>query len=787
MTDPKTSFINPYHFLSPDRPQQVISRAAARRTLLPHDAGPAAAEGIADQGQTGEHLRHDVFGEGLHNGRIVCRLTTETPSVFGNEHVERDKQQTKGWGSIVDNLLMKDHQQRNVPAAAATSLKGMISQLVEACSGSAMRVQCNTPMSYRSNYRDETRTAIGMIIEVSEKTRDGKTKHRRKLLPLTLPQLMPLQGDGKAAESGGSESILGIYRNEEVLPWIRYLTGTNWRGDQMTLRVRQSLPFYVEGYQRKRKKNGKGYQDHWLRAPQAKPVGLLENDTLSFGRRNKESYWVVSNEPHVSFSTGATFATKERGDTRPSWHLGFQLHGINPERWSECLYFKKSAPLARRLRNSERNVIAAGDASPITREDVDGLFADGQTPTIGILRRLSEPKGKNNEEPSCVATKYHEILIPVNGFFADGVFPWDADAPAAHRQDLLDVEHQVKDFENQANALAELYDDSRPFRLRDTPDTNHRYGKVRLRHGDLVHFRLKPVPLPAGGFAQIPDELPDCAAEVESLAISAIWRENAQDVYTFLRSAEDWEQRPMSASRKTITMAEAMFGFVDASAESGAANDDDDEDRADGSRSPAKSEGLNTLAGRIRFSAALLSPEESQDADPGNYDILQSLLETTGIDNLIEVPCGSPPGGNRKLFPLRILASPKLPCPEMYFEFAAGVDVPSMRTSLREAGGAAESVAAGNARRTHRERPLRACQPSSAARVQMVPARFVSQRAKRAGCWAALSLANVGRRYGSFVDEQADDEETKGAGASSQGGPDVLLSYRFLQPDRRRT
>ncbi len=681
MPDFSSSFINPYQFLSPEKPRHAISRKDARRTLLPHDPG-TRTDNDEEQRQSADHLRHDVYGTGLHSGRIICRMTTETPCVFGNEHVGRDPVRTKDWGSIVRNLCMQDHLGRTVPAAAGTSLKGMISHLIEACSGSAMRVQANTAMSYRSNYREETRVAIGMIIEVDEQQGDGTNRKKRKLLPLTLPRLRLFEpgNDVQNEHDAGFEfdqHFLSLTR-KETFPWMQYLTSGHWNHPTCVL---QNLPFYVRGYRRKQKHNRPGYEDHTLQAPNAVPEGLLADNTLSWGHRNQKSYWVIDQEPCLPLVTCIAKGTHSGND---EWHLGVCSPESNTnERLRTFLKLRGNTPLTRQV---GPRVLDAGDAREVQRDELSELLGNSYEPTIGILRRLSEPKDASRESLRCVSGKYHEMLIPVNGFFKDGFFPWDPDAPDSLKEGLLDVESPATAFERQARELAALYDDSRPFRLRDTEERNQRFEKLRLRHGDLVHFRLKPAE-PFERVSEPTDEqFADVPVEVESVAISSIWRENAQDVHTFLRSAEDWEQRPMSKSRTTITLAEAMFGFVDGKENNTRQGDENGEDFVTGENAGPKSEGLNTLAGRLQFSAALLSPEHSEEVDPKDYKPLQSTLATEGIGNLIEVPSVAAGGPAEKLFPLRILSSPKLPCPEMYFQFPLDVFPDTMRSTQRTAG-----------------------------------------------------------------------------------------------------
>ncbi|MCA9040939.1 MAG: TIGR03986 family CRISPR-associated RAMP protein [Planctomycetaceae bacterium] len=91
-----------------------------------------------------QRLRRDSFrtsasGE-LISGRIVCRLETVSPCVFGGTHDAADK---KKKGTLIKPFLLKtpaSDDSRQLPAIPATTLKGAISSLLEAVTCSAFRV-----------------------------------------------------------------------------------------------------------------------------------------------------------------------------------------------------------------------------------------------------------------------------------------------------------------------------------------------------------------------------------------------------------------------------------------------------------------------------------------------------------------------------------------------------------------------------------------------------------------------------------------------------------------------
>ena len=163
------TFVNPFHFI-PLKSRRADSEMKAVAGLLRGDDKAVTTP------EPPKHLLHDRY-VGAYSGRIRCRLTTKSPGVFGNNHEQYAlPNDEKRVTTRVDNLSVDGRA-----AIAGTSLKGMLSTLAEAVSGSAMRVLNNRVFSIRSAM-SQARSAIGMIIEVSE----GKNVVR-KLLPLTLP------------------------------------------------------------------------------------------------------------------------------------------------------------------------------------------------------------------------------------------------------------------------------------------------------------------------------------------------------------------------------------------------------------------------------------------------------------------------------------------------------------------------------------------------------------------------------------------------------------------------
>ncbi|MEK7995065.1 MAG: TIGR03986 family CRISPR-associated RAMP protein [Planctomycetota bacterium] len=158
-------------------------------------------------------------------------------------------------------------------------------------------------------------------------------------------------------------------------------------------------------------------------------------------------------------------------------------------------------------------------------------------------------------------------------------------------------------------------DASLPFHPLDTrrnenPEDKDRF---RLKANDLVYFDVND------------------KGEVKEISLSAIWRGlvvntrtgDAATAYSFFRSV-DPELLPFNPDRKAISVAEQILGFA--------------EDRSEEQKTE---EGGLALASRLRFADALL-PEGSQDP------LAQDFI------------------------PLKILGSPKTPCPALYFKSATG-------------------------------------------------------------------------------------------------------------------
>jgi CRISPR-associated protein (TIGR03986 family) len=129
--------------------------------------------------------------------------------------------------------------------------------------------------------------------------------------------------------------------------------------------------------------------------------------------------------------------------------------------------------------------------------------------------------------------------------------------------------------------------------------------EIRLRDGDLVFFKA------SGG-------------RITEIALSSIWRKGKETVHAYFASVSP-ELLPMNSNRQTISLAEQLFGFV--------------EEMKKGKAEERTAQSARALAGRVRFSFGFLDPAV-QEGDFWEYDEPK---------------------------PLKLLSSPKLPCPALYF------------------------------------------------------------------------------------------------------------------------
>lgn len=242
---------------------------------------------------------------------------------------------------------------------------------------------------------------------------------------------------------------------------------------------------------------------------------------------------------------------------------------------------------------------------------VSQLTTDGQQPipaselppdeeerkqyTRGILRVLGISDAATN-----APTKKHELFIP---------YPDDLDMTRTVpiSPDALATFYELA----KESADASDQEDPRPYMPRGTRSASLPKGtRFVLKQGDLVYF------LPNGR-----------GSEVEEIAMSSIWRKPLLNTHQYFSRISP-ELLPFNQKRTQISIAEALFGFVEENANDGQMDRQQDDRQA------------LALAGRIRLSFGMLHP------DPGIEKYYEKEYDR----------------------PLKILSSPKPPLPAFYFK-----------------------------------------------------------------------------------------------------------------------
>lgn len=164
-----TQFYNPYHFVPCAKPTPGAVK------LEEFDKGVPAHVTHAKWLATNE-------GQPLHHGRLVCKLTPETPLVVGAEQEEDPTGRTA--------KRVKPFELDGKPAIPGSSLRGLISSVAEAASNSALRVLTNSIYSYRKEM-PEALSAMGMI----RVTKNASEAEVYDLLPLVLPHMVAMPNE----------------------------------------------------------------------------------------------------------------------------------------------------------------------------------------------------------------------------------------------------------------------------------------------------------------------------------------------------------------------------------------------------------------------------------------------------------------------------------------------------------------------------------------------------------------------------------------------------------------
>lgn len=156
-------------------------------------------------------IRHDFWVKDAYHGRLICKLHLVTPTVVGGQHKKTDESSA---------TEVEPYRYGDDIAISGNSLRGMIGNVVEILSQSALRVLEDKRYSVRKKPGDGSLSAIG-ILRKKEDEKDFE------LLPLTLPVLSRKKHDK-------------FYRVDEK--WQRVFK-------ENIPPLRCCLPVYIDGYQ----------------------------------------------------------------------------------------------------------------------------------------------------------------------------------------------------------------------------------------------------------------------------------------------------------------------------------------------------------------------------------------------------------------------------------------------------------------------------------------------------------------------------------------------------------
>jgi CRISPR-associated protein (TIGR03986 family) len=519
------TFHNPYHFVptsKPDESKCLPKKEFLEKACLPHS--------------------HAVY-KGL-SGRLVCKLTTVEP-VFIGAHVLNEADDNAEIPKKLANFELDGK-----PAIPATSLRGLLSSIAEAASGSALRVLEDKTLSYRKT-RKKSLSALGVIVE-----EEGKLKLR----PLSTPTLT------KKGDSWVFPDDDGKY--DKMFPGLTYKRTASG-----------VLPMKV-------------YVGDYTHPDDEKTKFIINNESFN----HKKEYYYLKLNNGWNYQNGMLASNNQK------------LH-----------------------RSGNDNYVAAQDAldnsAPITEEKYKELEG-GNDPncgqyTRGILRILGKDPNYRVDIPD---NKKHELFIPYPDNM-EKAKAYPIEGVAIDRYHKL-AEERAADTEKEAKAGKKSSYARRPYLPKGTRD-NDDQKFWKLKDGDVVYFK--------------PDKE---GIRVAEISFSSIWRDRveseikvtdangnprtkleASTVHKFFNKISK-ELLPFNKGSEWITPAELLFGFVQAGEKKKEGVDDD----------------RLALAGKVRVSFGITSEDKYY------YKTKENGF---GEDGYV---------------PLKILATPKPPCPAMYFK-----------------------------------------------------------------------------------------------------------------------
>lgn len=213
-----SQFHNPYHFVPTDAPPPAT--VPVSEFALSKKGAPAPA-------RLHPHLTHDRFVAGTHSGRITCKVKVETPLICANEQVGNDKGEPRyGWTKLLKPFILE--KDKDEPALPGSGLRGMISAIAEAASGSALRVLSDTALSHRMAVAKESLSAIGLLVNGVNSAGEPVLA----LQPLTVPTVdrNPPRGMELSSDEFPAE-FFGFFQPSFGQPLLKaYVDGYRKRG-----------------------------------------------------------------------------------------------------------------------------------------------------------------------------------------------------------------------------------------------------------------------------------------------------------------------------------------------------------------------------------------------------------------------------------------------------------------------------------------------------------------------------------------------------------------------------
>ena len=214
---PGRTFLNPYHFIGLCAPEpESLRDAGAYMSEEPLHDRFAPAAGSAE-----------TLGEVRYSGRLLCRLTTEGPVVVGSTQRKPtgDDRETEVVPFELGDPEGPSDPGRRRPAVPGSSLRGLLSSLVEAASCSALRVPANRSFTRRADLGAESLSAVGRLEE-----HGGELRLRP--LTLSLQEMTELSTSTKKPPKERCRVFLGLYerRGGKMVP----CTGTFLAGSPVS-------------------------------------------------------------------------------------------------------------------------------------------------------------------------------------------------------------------------------------------------------------------------------------------------------------------------------------------------------------------------------------------------------------------------------------------------------------------------------------------------------------------------------------------------------------------------